>query len=143
MNPTRIGLAALGAFATYFALGGLLFGLFPPMRNEFAKYPAVYRSQEAMKGVMPAGMIAMLVGMVVLALLYAMLYRGGSGAAEGLRFGALMGIFAICAFTVHNHVNLNNRTEADHPAIPGVLRGMVAHWASDRTHLPARAVKSV
>jgi hypothetical protein len=107
MNVTRILLASLGAFVTYFALGGLLFGLFPPLRNEFAKYPAVYRSQDAIKSVMPFGMAAMLVAMVVLAMLYAMLYQGGSGLSEGIRYGALIGIFAVCSFVIHNHVNLN------------------------------------
>jgi hypothetical protein len=107
MNATRIALSALGAFVVYFALGGLFFAAFPPLRNEFMKYPAVYRSQESMKSVMPAGMAAMLMAMVVLAVLYAMLYRGGSGAIEGARFGALIGLFAVCAFVIHNHVNLN------------------------------------
>jgi uncharacterized membrane protein len=45
--------------------------------------------------------------MVVLAVIYAMLYRGGSGLAEGARFGTLVGIFAICSFVIHNYVNLN------------------------------------
>jgi hypothetical protein len=43
----------------------------------------------------------------VLAVIYAMLYRGGSGLAEGAHFGALVGVFAICSFVVHNYVNLN------------------------------------
>jgi|SRR5215471_11686194 len=107
MNLTRIALAALGGFVVYFALGGLVFGLFPLMRNEFMKYPAVYRSQESMKTVMPAGMAAMLIAMVVLATLYAMICRGESSAVDGLRFGALIGLFVVCSFVVHNHVNLN------------------------------------
>lgn len=43
------------------------------------KYPAVYRSQEGIKRVMPAGMAVMFVAMLALAVLYAMLYRGGAG----------------------------------------------------------------
>ena len=35
---------------------------------------------------MPAGMAAMFVAMLVLAVIYAMLYRGGSGFTEGARF---------------------------------------------------------
>jgi hypothetical protein len=106
MNYPRIGMAALGAFVAYFMLGGLAFSL-APLRDEFSKYPAVYRSQESIMGVMPAGMAAMFLSMVVLALLYAMLYKGGSGLEEGARFGALIGVFAICAFVIHNYVNLN------------------------------------
>ena len=107
MNFTRIVLAALGAFVAYFVLGGLSFVLIPSLKTEFLKYPLVYRSQDSMKSVIPVGMAAMLVAMVVLAVIYAMLYRGGSGVAEGARFGALIGVFAICAFVIHNYVNLN------------------------------------
>ena len=44
---------------------------------------------------------------LVLVVIYAMLYRGGSGIGGGARFGALIGVFAICAFVVHNYGNLN------------------------------------
>lgn len=107
MNFGRIALAAIGAFVVYFALGGLMFMVLPTLKNQYMKYPAVYRSQEGIKSVMPAGMAAMFVAMVVLAVLYAMLYQGGSGMTEGARFGALIGVFAICAFVIHNWVNLN------------------------------------
>jgi hypothetical protein len=107
MNLSRVALAAMGALVAYFVLGGLSFVLLPSLKDEFLNYPSVYRSQEAIKSVMPVGMAAMFVAMVVLAVIYAMLYRGGSGVAEGARFGALIGIFAICAFVVHNYVNLN------------------------------------
>jgi len=107
MNFLRLALAALGAFGAYFVLGGLSFALFPSLASEFRKYPAVYRPQDGMKAVMPAGMAAMLVAMVTLAVIYAMLYQGGSGVAEGARFGALIGVFSVCAFVVHNYVNLN------------------------------------
>jgi len=106
MNILRITLAALAAFVVYFALGGLFFTA-APLRNEFLKYPAVYRSQEGIKSVMPAGMASMFVAMMVLAVVYAMLYRGGSGLAEGARFGILVGIFSVCSFVIHNYVNLN------------------------------------
>jgi hypothetical protein len=56
---------------------------------------------------MPFGMLAMFVALVAIAVLYAMVYSGGSGVAEGARFGTLIGIFAIGSFVVHNYVNLN------------------------------------
>jgi hypothetical protein len=107
MNLSRVALAAVGAFVAYFFLGGLSFVLFPSLKDEFLKYPAVYRTPDAMKSVMPAGMVAMFVAMIVLAVIYAMAYQGGSGISEGARFGALIGVFAICAFVIHNYVNLN------------------------------------
>jgi hypothetical protein len=106
MNITRIAFASLGAFVAYFAAGGLAFGLLPWLRSEFMKYPNVYRSQEGIKSTMPLGMAFMLLAIVVLVVLYAMSYQGGSGAMEGARFGALIGIFALGAFVVHNYVNL-------------------------------------
>ena len=107
MNYARIAIAALGGFVTFFVIGGLTFGLMPFLRNEFARYPAVYRSQDTMKNFMPVGMAATFVAMFVLAVLYAMMYQGGSGVAEGARFGALIGVFAVCSFVLHNYVNLN------------------------------------
>jgi archaellum biogenesis protein FlaJ (TadC family) len=106
MNLTRIALASIAAFIAYFAVGGLVFGLLPWMKNEFLRYPTIYRSQEGIKSTMPIGMAFMFLAIVVLAVLYAMLYQGGSGVTEGARFGALIGVFAIGSFVVHNYVNL-------------------------------------
>src|SRR5271155_4160916 len=97
MNTMGIVLAALGAFVAYFVAGGLMFVAMPWMKTEFSKYPAVYRPSEGQMKNMP----------VVMAVLYAMIYHSGSGVVEGARFGALIGVFAIGTFTVHNFVNLN------------------------------------
>ena len=106
MNMTRIVLASIAAFFAYFVVGALTFGLLPSMKNEFLKYPNVYRTQEGIKSTMPVGMLFMFLAIVALAVLYATRYQGGSGIAEGLRFGALIGTFAIGSFVVHNYVNL-------------------------------------
>ena len=110
MNLTRVALAALCAFVAYFLLGGLAFALLP-LRTEFLKYPAVYRSQKGQMSHMAVGMPAMFVAMLVLAVIYAMLYQGGVSIAEGIRFGALfgalIGVFSVCTFVLHNYVNLN------------------------------------
>ena len=34
-------------------------------------------------------------------------YPMGAGIGAGAKFGALIGVFAICSFVVHNYVNLN------------------------------------
>jgi len=111
MNPMRIALAALGAFVAYFVVGGVMFVSMPWLKTEFMKYPAVYRQQEGQMKHMPVAMAATFVAIVVLAVLYAMIYHGGSAVVEGARFGAqfgaLIGVFAIGTFTVHNYVNLN------------------------------------
>jgi hypothetical protein len=105
MNYPRVLLAALGAFVTYFALGFLFFTR-PAMRAEFSKHSTVYRSQDDMKGVMPVGMLGMFLSMLALAVIYTMLDRGRSGLLAGTRFGALVGVYALGSFVLHNHVNL-------------------------------------
>jgi hypothetical protein len=107
MNMMGLVLAALGAFVAYFVVGGVMFVSMPWMKTEFMKYPAVYRPSEGQMKNMPVAMVATFVAIVVLAVLYAMIYQGGSGVVEGARFGALIGVFAIGTFTVHNYVNLN------------------------------------
>jgi hypothetical protein len=107
MNIPRIFLAAIGGFVAYFVLGGIAFGLLPWLKNEFMKYPAVYRSKEGIKSTMPVGMAAMFVSILALAVIYAMLFRGGSGVVQGAQFGAFIGVFAVGSFVVHNYVNLN------------------------------------
>jgi hypothetical protein len=88
-------------------LGGILFGALPSLRKEFMKYPAVYRTQDDMKRVMPMGMISILAAIFVVAVLYAMAYPAGGGVLDGARFGALIGVFAVCGFALHNHMLLN------------------------------------
>jgi hypothetical protein len=107
MNYARVAFAAIGGFVAYFVLGAATFGLVPSLKDEFRKYPAVYRSQESIMRVMPTGMAFMFVAIAALAVLYALLCQGGSGVWEGARFGALIGIYSVGSFVVHNYVNLN------------------------------------
>jgi hypothetical protein len=107
MNLMRIILAAAGAFVAYMALGFALFALIPSLQTEFRKYPSVYRDHDGQMSHMPAAMAAMLLSLLVLAVLYSFVYQGGSGLIEGARFGALIGLFAIGAFVLHNYANLN------------------------------------
>jgi len=107
MNYLRIGLAAAGAFVAYMAAGGLMFVAMPFLKTEFLKYPAVYRDHDGQMSHFPVGMAAILLSMVVLAVLYARSYRAGFGWSEGAVFGALIGLFVIGAFVLHNYTNLN------------------------------------
>jgi hypothetical protein len=107
MNYSRLGLAALGATVAYFAFGFLLLWLVPALINEAHKYPNVFRPKEKMMTVMPIGMVATLMAILVVAIIFAMIPQGGSGIAQGARFGVLIGIFVVCGFVLHNYVNLN------------------------------------
>ena len=106
MNYSRLVLAALGGTVASFAFGFLVLWLVPALIKEGHKYPAVFRPKEEMMSVMPIGLIATFIGILIVAIIFAMIYRGGSGTAEGARLGVLIGIFAVCS-VLHNYVNLN------------------------------------
>jgi hypothetical protein len=107
MNYTRLALAALGGMVASFAFGFLMLWLVPALINEGHKYPAVFRPKEEMMTVMPIGLVATFIAILVAAIIFAMIHKGGSGIMEGARFGVLIGIFVVCAFVLHNYVNLN------------------------------------
>lgn len=107
MNYAHLALATLGATVAYFAFGFALFAALPAMKTEFMKYPGVYRPQDRMMKVMPFGMIAILIAIVTVAVIYAKMHPAGGSLASGLCLGALIGIFSVCTFVIHNYVNLN------------------------------------
>jgi uncharacterized membrane protein len=107
MNYSSLALAALGGTVAYFAFGFLLFWLAPALINESRKYPSVFRPKEEMMTVMPIGMGATLIAILVVAIIFSMMHRGGSGITEGAHLGVLIGIFVVCGFVLHNYVNLN------------------------------------
>ena len=107
MNYSRLALAALGGTVASFAFGFLVFWLVPGLIKEGHKYPAVFRPKEKMMAVMPIGLAATFIAILVVAIIFAMLHQGGSGTAEGARLGVLIGAFVVCAFVLHNYVNLN------------------------------------
>jgi hypothetical protein len=107
MNYSRLALAALGGMVASFAFGFLVLWLVPALLEEGHKYPAVFRPKEEMMTVMPIGLVATFISILVVAIIFAMMHQSGSGIAEGARFGVLIGIFVVCAFVLHNYVNLN------------------------------------
>jgi hypothetical protein len=107
VNYSSLGLAALGGTVASLAFGFLLFWLVPALIDEAHKYPAVFRPKEKMMAVMPIGLGATFIAILVVAIIFAMIHPGGSGTTEGVRFGVLIGIFVVCAFVLHNYVNLN------------------------------------
>jgi hypothetical protein len=104
MNTRRILMAAVAGFITFFIYGGLVFGKL--LAGDYHPYPNVYRSLNDMQQHMMVGMLCSIAAIVVLAVMYAKGYEGGSGAAEGVRFGLLIGIFAACTHIADNYVVL-------------------------------------
>ncbi len=106
MNYSRLGLAALGGTFASFAFGFLVIWLVPALMNEAHKYPAVFRPREEMNRVMPIGLVASFIAILVVAIIFAMVKQGGSGPTAGVRLGVLIGVFAVCN-VLHNYANLN------------------------------------
>jgi len=107
MNYARLALASLAGVVAYFVYGFAMFAALPAMKTEFLKYPNVYRPEKEMMKVMPFGMIAILVGIVVAAVLYAKINPAGGTLASGASLGTLIGLFVVCVFVIHNYINLN------------------------------------
>jgi hypothetical protein len=107
MNPIRVILAALGGFVAYFAVGAALFSLVPSLINESRKYPSIFRDKDGQMSHMPVGMAATFLSILIVAVFYAQLYSGGSGLTQGAALGALIGLFVVFGFVLHNYVNLN------------------------------------
>jgi hypothetical protein len=105
MNYARLALAAVAATIFDAVYGFLVYGTL--LAPEFARYPGVYRSNEAGLAFLPLMFGGLLIAIIAAAIMYAKGYEGGSGAAEGARFGFLLGVFAVFAFAGVNYAVLN------------------------------------
>ena len=106
MNLTRLALAALAALVAYFIVGGIFFAV-PAFQAEFAKYPAVYRTGDALNSVMAIGVLGILVAIGVAAVIFARMHPAGAGILAGVKFGVLLAVFILGSFVLHNHMLLN------------------------------------
>jgi hypothetical protein len=104
MNYSRLALAAVAATIADGIYGFVVYGNL--LTSEFAQYPGVFRPLEAMNAKMPFLFAGLLVMMFVAAFIYAKGYEGGSGFPEGVRFGALLGVF-IAGIALGNYAILN------------------------------------
>jgi hypothetical protein len=105
MNYARVVLAAVAATVFDACYGFVVYGML--LAPGFARYPAVYRSNEAGLAYLPLMFAGLFVAIVAVAVIYAKGYEGGSGIAEGARFGLLLGVFVVFAFAAVNYATLN------------------------------------
>jgi len=91
MNYGRLVGAAVAATVADGIYGFIVYGLL--MNSEFERYPDVYRLAEEGMAHLPLMFLGILIAMPALVAIYAKGYEGGSGVAEGARFGALIGFF--------------------------------------------------
>jgi hypothetical protein len=105
MNYRQIVLAATAATIVLLTYGFLVYGTL--IAQDYNPYPGVYRSAQDSKSHMPLAFAGLFVAMLVATLMYAKGYEGGSGVAEGARFGLLVGIFVACVCVGTNYATLN------------------------------------
>ena len=105
MNYARLVLAAVAATVFDSLYGFLVYGML--MVPEFERYPGVFRSADAGMGFLPLMFAGLLIAILAAAMIYAKGYEGGSGLAEGARFGLLLAVFVVFAFVAVNYATLN------------------------------------
>lgn len=88
MDFGRVAVAALSSWGIFLMVSMLLS---PLLLSEFyQRHAAMFRSASEQQPIL--GFAAALVGFFVFAYAYAKGYEGGRGAAEGLRFGVIVGL---------------------------------------------------
>ena len=137
MNYARLVLAAVAATVFDAVYGFLVYGIL--MAPEFAKYPGVYRSNEAGQAFLPLMFGGLFIAIAAAAIIYAKGYEGGSGVAEGARFGALLGVFVVFALAGVDYAVLNiGRRLAVMTAAAGFVEWLVIGVIIGLVYKPAK-----
>jgi hypothetical protein len=102
MNYRSLAIAAVAAWVVDSVYGFLVFGL--ALNSEFARYPGVFRSFEAVNSMLPLMFGSSFVGMLLVAYIFARGHEGRSGAQEGLRFGVVFASFELFVVSIPSYV---------------------------------------
>jgi hypothetical protein len=136
MNYPRLVLAAVAATVFDAVYGFLVYGT--AMAPEFARYPGVYRGEDTGPAYLPLMFAGLLLAILAVAFIYAKGYEGGSGVAEGARFGLLVGLFVVFAFASVNYATLNvGRKIAVMTAAAGLVEWLVIGTIIGLVYTPA------
>jgi hypothetical protein len=144
MNYGRLVLAAVVATIVDACYGFTVYGML--LAGEFGRYPAVYRANDAGQAYLPLMFGGLFVAILVATTMYAKGYEGGSGVAEGLRFGLMLGVFVFLAFGGVNYAVLNiGRRLAIAAAAAGLVEWTLVGVAIGLVYKPSQtaAVKRV
>jgi hypothetical protein len=104
MNYGRLAAAAVAGTIADMAYGFLVYGIL--LADQFGRFPGVYRPASDMS-YMPVLAAGALVAVLAATVIYSKGYEGRSGLEEGLRFGVLIGLFAIGYVAMVNYAVLN------------------------------------
>ena len=136
MNMSRLAVPVVAAFVVDQIYGFLVWGTL--LMPEFDKYPGVFRSKEGVMAHLPLMMAGGLLAVFALAVAYSKGYEGGSGTAEGLRFGCLIGTFLVGAIAIGNYATLSiGRWIAVESAVASFVEALVVGLVLGLTYKPS------
>jgi hypothetical protein len=104
MNYGRITIAAVAGTIVDAVYGFVIYG--NVLTSEFARFPGVYRPA-ADTSYMPILFGGVFLAALAAAYIYAKGYEGGAGPREGVRFGVVLGLFALGYSGLVNYAVLN------------------------------------
>ena len=135
MNYSRLALAAVAAFVVDAVYGFIVYGNI--LASQFAQHPGVYRPASD-TSYMPILFAGVLVAAFAATFIYAKGYEGGSGAQEGLRFGAVLDLFALGYTGIVNYAVINiSATLGLSMAIAGFIEWIVVGLVIGLVYKPA------
>jgi len=105
MTLRRIAIPALAAWFVDSVYGYLVYGLL--LKDDFARYPGVFRPLEAINSMLPMMFASSLVAFIAIAYIFAKGHDGGPGLKEGFWFGVVFASFGLFAIALPNAVTLN------------------------------------
>ena len=93
MNYGRLALAAVVGTVVDGIFGFAVYGNM--LQSQFGQYPGVYRPVSTNMTYMPILFSGVFLAMLAATYIYAKGFEGGSGMQEGMRFGVMLGVFAV------------------------------------------------
>ena len=135
MNYGRLALTAVVGTVVDMTYGYLVYGVL--LASQFGLYPGVYRPAEDMS-YMPVLMAGAFIAVLAATFIYAKGYEGKSGVEEGLRFGAVIGVFVVGYAALVNYAVLNiGRRLAVGMAAAGLVEWLVLGLVIGLVYKPA------
>jgi hypothetical protein len=135
MNYGRLVAAAVAGTVVDMTYGFVVYGML--LANQFAQYPGVYRPAADMS-YMPVLVAGAFVAVLAATIIYSKGYEGRSGLEEGVRFGALIGLFGVGYAAMVNYAVLNiGRRLALGMAAAGFVEWLVVGMVIGLVYKPA------
>jgi hypothetical protein len=142
MNSKRAALAVLAAWIVDGVYGFIVYGNL--MKDEFAKYPGIFRPMDGgQMTFMPYLFLGTLIAIAVATYMYTKGYEGGSGLAEGARFGLAIGILVGGYGSIIGYATMNvGRRFTGAMFLAGLIEWMIAGIVIGLVYKPLPGAKT-